>query len=124
MIDNKMSPCFRGCGAWVSTDGPAICGACEVGERVRDTEAARSAAAQAEYESRRVQTEWSHRGYRIRTIGYAIYLETPPKRGPYDDSLFSNEARALAAALIRAADFVDALATPYTNQPNPAGDSA
>lgn len=113
MTDDAMTECFRGCGAWVPCDGPAICGACEVGERVRDTEAARSAAAQKEYESRRVQTDWNCRGYRIRTIGYAIYLETPPKRGPFVDSLFSNEARAFAAKLIEAAEHVESLTSPY-----------
>jgi hypothetical protein len=113
VIDGAMSECFRGCGAWVPTDGPAICGACAAGDQVRETEAARSAAARAEWESRRVQSERSYRGFTIRTIGYGIYLEFPPKRDSRDIDLFTNDARALAAKLVEAADYVESLKSPY-----------
>lgn len=106
MIDEAMSPCFRGCGAWVKTNESAICGACQVGPKPDDP---------------RLRTTWHRCGpFKIHTVGYSVRLESLVPA--HSLSLFSWEARALAAAISKAADFVEALKSPYTNESNPTGD--
>lgn len=107
--EDRMSPCFRGCGAFVPTDGPAICGSCEAGDQVR----AHEAAARTAERDRLVFSERQAGSITIRTRGYAVYLVVPPADEPDGRTLFPVEAQRLITQLTAALDFVLALKSPY-----------
>jgi hypothetical protein len=104
-------PCARDCGLFVPLDGPRVCAVCEAGDAIRDAARAEGAERRRKEDALLDHTETKCGPYTVRTSGFSVYLDdngfgSPMPRG---------EARSLAAALIRAAEHVETLTTPYAD---------
>lgn len=100
MDPDAMSPCFKGCGAWVKTSGPAICNACQVGPAKEDPSLH--------------TTDRALGPFTVRTRGYSVVLTSvlaPQTMADY--GMFADQAHALSVALQQAADYVKAMTSPY-----------
>lgn len=105
----ELSPCLRGCGAYVLTDGPSVCVACQICEEA----AAVTLAKQKAEDAKLVQTSVEHGAFVIHTRGYSVILECAGDNDYLGRHMFSNDARLLGEALIKTADQVQAMTSPF-----------